>query len=89
MLYKTFLSYINKILIKKIFIKNIFIVAIIFFLIGCADKTWEDHGDSCIQISENPPLKRVINYTDHDLCGRKLEPRIAPNPNTRFLKIKS
>ena len=45
---------------------------------GCSEKTWQDYGDSCIQISEKPPLKRLINYTDHDLCGRNLPPRIAP-----------
>ena len=58
---------------------------LIFELAGCGGgrPIWKNHGDSYISISENPPLKRVINYTDHDLCERKLSPRKAPNPQTR------
>ena len=68
------------------FLFNLFFLAGLFFeLNGCGSSkpTWKNHGDSCISISENPPLKRVINYTDHDLCERKLSPRKAPNPQTR------
>jgi len=75
--------------LNKIFIKRFFVVALAGIIFGCADKTWKDHGDSCILISENPPLKRVINYTDYDLCDRKLSPRTAPNPKTRVQKGKS
>ena len=89
MLNKKFPPFIKKILIKKFLLDKIFFVSVIIFLSGCAEKNWKDHGDSCILISENPPLRRVINYTDHDLCGRKLSPRIAPNPSTRFLNGKS
>ena len=71
---------------KLPFIEKIIIFKIIFILMGCSEKTWQDYGDSCIQISEKPPLKRLINYTDHDLCGRNLPPRIAPNSRTRFKK---
>jgi len=55
----------------------------VFVFASCAKTVWKNSGDSCIQLSEKPPLRRVINYTDHDLCGRKLSPRIAPNPQTR------
>ena len=67
-------------------VKKYFLLALAGILFGCSEKTWKDHGDSCILISEKPPLKRVINYTDYDLCGRKLSPRIAPNPKTRVKK---
>ena len=57
---------------------------LVFELVGCGGRPiWKNHGDSCINISENPPLKRVINYTDHELCERKLSPRKPPNPQTR------
>jgi hypothetical protein len=55
----------------------------VFVFVSCAKTVWKNSGDSCIQLSEKPPLRRVINYTDHDLCGRKLSPRFAPNPQTR------
>ena len=62
---------------------------LVFELAGCSGgPIWKNHGDSCISISENPPLKRVINYTDHDLCERKLSPRKAPNPQTRPNNVK-
>ena len=84
----------NKSTLKKLlsifkFLLRIFFVAgLVFELAGCIEgpssrSIWKDHGDSCIRLSENPPLKRVINYTDHDLCERKLSPRKAPNPQTR------
>ena len=84
MLNKIFVLFIKKILVKKYFL-----VALAWIIFGCAEKTWKDHGDSCILVSEKPPLKRVINYTDYDLCGRKLSPRRAPNPKTRFQKGRS
>ena len=55
----------------------------VFVFVSCTKNGWKNIGDSCIQLSEKPPLRRVINYTDHDLCSRKLSPRIAPNPQTR------
>ena len=60
-----------------------------FELTGCgfSKPIWENHGDSCIKISDKPPLKRIINYTDHELCERKLSPRKAPNPQTRLFNI--
>ena len=51
--------------------------------VSCTETVWQNSGDSCIKLSEKPPLRRVINYTDHDFCGRKPSPRIAPNPQTR------
>ena len=73
------------------FLLNLFFLGGLFFeLTGCGSikPTWKNHGDSCIKISENPPLKRVINYTDHNLCERKLSPRKAPNPQTRPNNLK-
>jgi len=69
---------------------TIFLAGLVFELVGCSVSRpiWENHGDSCISISEDPPLKRVINYTDHNLCERKLSPRKAPNPQTRANNIK-
>ena len=67
---------------RKYFLKIIFVVGTASMM-GCCGTVWKNHGDSCIRISEKPPLGRVINYSDHDLCGRKLPPRIAPNPKTR------
>ena len=68
----------------KLLLRTIFVAGLVFELAGCGDKSiWTNHGDSCINISETPPLKRVINYTDHDLCERNLSPRKAPNPLTR------
>ena len=55
----------------------------VFAFVSCAKNVWKNSGDSCIQLSEKAPLRRVINYTDHDLCGRKLSPRTPPNPQIR------
>lgn len=71
-----------KLHIRRYFLKVIFVVGITSVL-GCNGAVWKNHGDSCILISEKPPLRRVINYSDHELCGRKLSPRTAPNPLTR------
>ena len=67
---------------RRYFLKITFVIGTAFVL-GCGGTVWKNHGDSCILISEKPPLRRVINYSDHDLCGRKLSPRNAPNPQTR------
>ncbi len=73
----------EKIQIRRHFPKVIFVLGTTT-VIGCSGIVWNNHGDSCILISEKPPLRRVINYSDHELCGRKLSPRIAPNPKTRL-----
>ena len=74
----------------RFFVSTVVVVGFVFDLAGCSSgrPIWKNHGDSCIRISENPPLKRVINYTDHDLCERKLSPRKAPNPQTRANNVK-
>ena len=74
----------------KFLVRTVFLAGLFFELAGCgvSRPTWKNHGDSCISISENPPLKRVINYTDHELCERKLSPRKAPNPETRPNNVK-
>ena len=74
----------------KFLLSTVFVAGLVFELAGCGGGApiWKNHGDSCISISENPPLKRVINYTDHDLCERKLSPRKAPNPQTRPNNVK-
>ena len=84
-------SNIKKLLsVSKILLSSVFLAGLVFELAGCivSRPVWKNHGDSCINISETPPLKRVINYTDHDLCERKLSPRKAPNPQTRPNKLK-
>jgi hypothetical protein len=78
------ISCFEKIISGRIILFQVIIFTItVFVLVSCAKTIWKNSGDSCIQLSEKPPLRRVINYTDHDLCGRKLSPRIAPNPQTR------
>ena len=75
---------INKIIfVSRFYVLAIIIVLTAFVLASCTETVWNNYGDSCIKISENPPLRRVINYSDHDLCGRKLSPRNAPNPQVR------
>ena len=85
----------NQLILKKLLsvckflLNTVFVTGLVFELAGCGGgPIWKNHGDSCISISENPPLKRVINYTDHDLCKRKLSPRKAPNPQTRPNNVK-
>ena len=73
----------------KFLLSTVFVAGLVFELVGCGNRPiWKNHGDSCISISETPPLKRVINYTDHDLGERKLSPRKAPNPQTRPNNLK-
>ena len=79
-----FSSFYKKILLRRFLFLAMIFSTMTYILVGCTENTWENHGDSCILTSENPPLKRVINYTDHDLCGRELSPRFAPNPKTRI-----
>lgn len=39
---------------------------------GCAsDRLWVEARESCIFESEMPPLRRVINYADPELCDRQ------------------
>jgi hypothetical protein len=78
------ISCFEKIISGRILIFQAILLTItVFVFVSCAKNVWKNSGDSCIQLSGKPPLRRVINYTDHDLCGRKLAPRIAPNPQTR------
>ena len=73
----------------KFLLSTVIVAGLVFELAGCGvGPIWKNYGDSCISISENPPLQRVVNYTDHDLCGRKLSPRKAPNPQTRPNNVK-
>ena len=73
----------------KFLLSTVIVAGLVFELAGCGGgPIWKNYGDSCINISENPPLQRVINYTDHDLCERKLSPRKAPNPQTRPNNLK-
>ena len=78
-------SLIKLLSVSKFLLITLFLEGLVFGLSGCgvSRPNWKNHGDSCISISDKPPLKRVINYTDHDLCERKLSPRKAPNPQTR------
>ena len=74
----------------RLLLSTVIVAGLVFELAGCgvSRPIWKNHGDSCISISENPPLKRVINYTDHDLCERELSLRKAPNPQTRPNNLK-
>ena len=75
--------------VYKLLLRTVFVAGLVFELAGCGGgPIWKNYGDSCISISENPPLQKVVNYTDHDLCGRKLSPRKAPNPQTRPNNVK-
>ena len=76
--------------VSNFLLRTFFLAGLVFEFAGCSGSSpvWKNHGDSCINISETPPLKRVINYTDHDLCERKLSPRKPPNPQTRTNKAK-
>ncbi|MAD85930.1 MAG: hypothetical protein CL912_23450 [Deltaproteobacteria bacterium] len=67
----------------RLLFQSIILMITSFVFVSCTETVWQNSGDSCIQFSEKPPLRRVINYTDHDLCGRKASPRIAPTPQTR------
>ena len=80
--YNNIINLLLKLPLRKYFLKVIFVTATTSVL-GCSGADWKNYGDSCILISDKPPLRRVINYSDHDLCGRKLSPRTAPNPLTR------
>ena len=75
----------NLISVFKFLQSTVCLAGLVLVFAGCtvSRKNWKNHEDSCISISENPPLKRIINYTDHELCKRKLSPRKAPNPQTR------
>ena len=64
-------------------VQAIILTSMTFVLVSCTETVLQNNGDSCSLLSEKPPLRRVINYSDHDLCGRKLPPRIPPNPKTR------
>ena len=77
------INLLKKLPLRRYFLKVIFVTGTTSVL-GCSGADWKNYGDSCIIISEKPPLRRVINYSDHDLCGRKLSPRTAPNPLTRI-----
>ena len=79
----------NLLSVCKFLLSTVFVAGLVFELAGCGGvPIWINHGDSCISITENPPLKRVINYTDYDLCERKLSQRKAPNPQTRPNNVK-
>ena len=68
----------------RLLFQSIILMITSFVFVSCAETVWQSSEDSCIQFSEKPPLRRVINYTDHYLCGRKASPRIPPNPQIRF-----
>ena len=40
-------------------------------MLGCSNTTsWIEVNESCLFESETPPLRRVINYADTELCDR-------------------
>ena len=70
--------------LKQILKKYIFII--IIFNFGCSSTLWENMGDSCVFTAKKPPLRRVVNYRDNDLCDRQLPARNAPFPRIRSNK---
>lgn len=42
---------------------------------GCSAIPWNQQSDSCVRESLLPPLRRVVNYADPNLCHRPLKPR--------------
>ncbi|MBF0278192.1 MAG: hypothetical protein HQM13_10390 [SAR324 cluster bacterium] len=39
---------------------------------GCTQTTnWVESNESCLFESESPPLRRVVNYSDSELCDRR------------------
>ncbi|HCP32901.1 MAG TPA: hypothetical protein DIT94_00865 [Deltaproteobacteria bacterium] len=67
---------------KAIRIAGVMIFSI-SFAFGCTTQTWENQGDSCVFTASEPPLRRVVNYRDHDLCNRKPAARTPPFPRVR------
>ncbi|MEC8185657.1 MAG: hypothetical protein VX208_11260 [SAR324 cluster bacterium] len=59
------------------------LVLCLLFASGCTTKHWKNQGDSCVFTASEPPLRRVVNYRDHDLCNRKLPARTPPFPRVR------
>lgn len=56
----------------------------LFVLAGCGEKNvWRRSADVCIKESEEPPMHRVTNHVDRDLCSR---PNIGLNLKRLFLR---
>ncbi|MBI4082738.1 MAG: hypothetical protein HY423_09020 [Candidatus Lambdaproteobacteria bacterium] len=47
--------------------------SVLVALAGCA--TWKPVGAACVRESRDPELRRVVNYTDPELCGRTVKER--------------
>ena len=80
---KNILCFNKKYSAREILFQALILTITSLVFVSCTETVWQNSGDSCIKLSEKPPLRRVINYTDHDLCGRKIPSRIPPNPQTR------
>jgi len=62
-------------LIKR-YLKNVkpLSLCILLSMFGCSDNTtekWMETKGSCVYESVTPPLRRVINYEDPELCKRQ------------------
>lgn len=62
---------------RKHTIRTFFSRRMLFFLlcwggmVGCGSSTgWVEVNEGCLFESETPPLRRVINYADTELCDR-------------------
>lgn len=47
---------------------------ILLFIFGCSSNNtekWIETKESCVYESKTPPLRRVINYENPDLCKRQ------------------
>ena len=54
-------------------VKSLF-PCIFLVMFGCSNNNsekWMEAKESCVYESETPPLRRVINYENPDLCSRQ------------------
>lgn len=56
-------------------------------IVGCNSSApqWTQAEESCIYESENPPLRRVVNYSNPDLCDRHAPEKVKRHQRLREL----
>jgi len=53
---------------------RLFFPCLLFAILGCSNNSsekWMKAKESCVYESKTPPLQRVINYENPDLCKRE------------------
>lgn len=53
-------------------------VSLCFLISGCSgfesettpSRQWSRNKDACVFTSNDPPMRRIVNYVDEDLCSR-------------------